>query len=237
MSEKKDKILLFGYGRYGEQIAQSLLSGGYEVYVVDESKEALKRASMHDIENLFLIDIDDDEKLTDLLFDYGFEKIFCAYDEEEKNIYLTITFKALFHHVQVFALCESKESERKLHLAGADRVIDTMEAAANRMFFLVEKPAVAEAFDHILLKDPNIIFKEIVVPKGSFLDGVNIKEINFSKEYDILLIGIVDKELGDHFTFVTRGINHKIDAEDILVVIGKREKIEHFEQILEEKKE
>ena len=234
--DKKQKILLFGYGRYGEPIAQQLEAQGYEVYVADENKESLKHASQHNIQNLLLVDIENDEQLSDIIFDYGIDLIFCTFDEEEKNIYLTITFKALFRHLTVVALCESKESERKLKLAGADRVIDTLEAAANRMYFLVEKPAVAEAFDHILFKDKNLEFKEIEIPKNSFLDGVNIKDFDISKKYDIVVIGIVDRELGNHFIFITRGINHKIDAGDILVVIGRKDEVQRFEEELKKAK-
>ncbi|SMC09762.1 potassium channel family protein [Nitratiruptor tergarcus] len=232
MSERKNKILLLGFGRYGEQIAKNLALEGYEIFIAEESKDALKIASNDGFENLFVIDIQSDQQLTELVLEYGFERVFCAFDEEEKNIYLTITMKALFRNIEVIALCESKESERKLLLAGANKVIDTMVAAANRLYFVLEKPAVAEAIDNILYKDKSLIFKEVEVPVGSFLDGKNIKEINFSRDFRIIVIGIVDIELGRKFTFLTKGINHKIDAGDILVVIGKKWDIEKFEEEL-----
>ncbi|BCD62353.1 hypothetical protein NitYY0826_C1229 [Nitratiruptor sp. YY08-26] len=232
MSERKNRILLLGFGRYGEQIAKNLALEGYEIFIAEESKDALKIASNDGFENLFVIDIQSDQQLTDLVLEYGFERVFCAFDDEEKNIYLTITMKALFRNIEVIALCESKESERKLLLAGANKVIDTMVAAANRLYFVLEKPAVAEAIDNILYKDKSLIFKEVEVPVGSFLDGKNIKEINFSRDFRIIVIGIVDIELGRKFTFLTKGINHKIDAGDILVVIGKKWDIEKFEEEL-----
>jgi len=231
MFVKKDKILLFGFGRYGEQIGVNLVNSGYDLYVAEHSKDALKKAKLDGIENLYVVDIENDEEISSLILDHGFKRVFCAFEDEEKNIYLTITIKALFKKVEVVALCESKESERKLRLAGADKVIDTMYAAANRLYFVLEKPAVAEAMDHILFKDPSIAFKEIEVPKGSFLDGVNLSGIDFHKMH-IILLGLVDKELGNKFIFVTRGINHKIDAGDILVVLGKKRDIEIFEQKL-----
>ncbi|WP_201337049.1 MULTISPECIES: TrkA family potassium uptake protein [unclassified Nitratiruptor] len=223
---------MLGFGRYGEQIAKNLALEGYEIFIAEESKDALKIASNDGFENLFVIDIQSDQQLTDLVLEYGFERVFCAFDDEEKNIYLTITMKALFRNIEVIALCESKESERKLLLAGANKVIDTMVAAANRLYFVLEKPAVAEAIDNILYKDKSLIFKEVEVPVGSFLDGKNIKEINFSRDFRIIVIGIVDIELGRKFTFLTKGINHKIDAGDILVVIGKKWDIEKFEEEL-----
>ncbi len=229
---KKHKILLFGFGRYGEQIAKNLALDGHKVAIAAPSKEELKIASKDGFEDLYVIDIEDDAQLTDLILDHNFTHIFCAFDEEEKNIYLTITFKSLFRHIPIIAICESKETERKLRLAGADRVIDTMVAAANRLYYIVEKPAVAEAIDEILFKDKSIVFEEIEIPKGSFLDGVNIKDIAFSKKYKIIVIGLVDRELGNRFIFVTRGINHKIDAGDVLVVVGKKEDIDNFKKLL-----
>ena len=235
MPEKKDKILLFGYGRYGEQIGLNLLREGYDVYVAETDKDKLKKADREGVRHLFVIDIYDDEQISDIILDNGFKKVFCAFEDEEINVYLTITLKALFKRLEIIALCESKESERKLKLAGADKVIDTMFAAANRLYYVLEKPAVAEAMDAILIKDKSILFKEIEIPPGSFLDGKNINDIDFKKEFNIILLGIVDKELGNKFIFITRGINHKIDAGDILVIMGRKDDVRRFEEKLKEK--
>ncbi len=232
MLEKKDKVLLFGYGKYGEQIAKQLLYNNYEVYIAEYDKKNLKRASIDGFEHIMVVDIENDDELTDILLDNGFRKIFCAFDNEEENIYLTITFKAIFKKIDIVAICESKETERKLKLAGANKVIDTMEAAANRIFFILEKQAVTEAIDHILFKDSSLAFKEIEIPQNSFLDGINIKDAKFKNRFDIIVIGIVDKELGNKFTFITKGVSHKLDAGDILVVIGKKESIDRFEKEL-----
>ncbi|MRJ02398.1 MAG: TrkA family potassium uptake protein [Epsilonproteobacteria bacterium] len=232
MGRREGRILLFGFGRYGEQIGLNLLTSGYDLIVADTSKESLKKAIADKIDQVFVVDIHNDEEITDLIIDQNVKKVFCAFEEEERNVYLTITIKALFRHLEVIALCESRESERKLKLAGADKVIDTMYAAANRLYFILEKPAVAEAMDHILFKDPSIQFKEIVVPVGSLLDGINLNQIDFKQEFNIILLGLVDKELGNKFVFVTRGINHKIDAGDILVVLGRKSDLLRFEELL-----
>jgi len=231
MQEKKDKILLFGYGRYGEQIAKYLLNDGYDVYIAESDKKNLKHASVDGFEHILIVDIENDEELTNIIFDNGFKKVFCAYDNEEVNIYLTITLKAVFSKIEIISICESKETERKLKLAGADKVIDTMEVAANKIFFILEKPAVTEAIDNIL-HDPNLTISQIEIPKNSFLDGIDITDAKIKKRFDIIVIGIVDIELGNRFTFITKGVRHKLDAGDILVIIGKKENIKKFEEKL-----
>jgi voltage-gated potassium channel len=233
----KEKILLFGFERYGEQIGLNLGRAGYTVVVAETREEALRRARADGFEKGLLFDLSDDDQIAHIVKSEGIRKIFCAFDDEETNVYLTITLKALFgKKVEVIALCESRESERKLKLAGADNVIDTMHAAANRLYFVLEKPAVAEAIDHILYKDPTIAFREIEVPKGSILDGNNLSEIDFKNEFNVILLGLVDKELGNRFIFVTRGIDHKIDAGDILVVLGRKDDLERFERALLQKR-
>ncbi|WP_281950935.1 NAD-binding protein [Nitrosophilus kaiyonis] len=231
MQEKKDKILLFGYGRYGEQIGKYLLNNGYDVYIAESDKKNLKHASVDGYEHILIVDIENDEDIANTIFDNGIKKVFCAYDDEEVNIYLTITLKAIFSKIEIISICESKETERKLKLAGADKVIDTMEVAANKIYFILEKPAVAEAIDNIL-QDPNIAFYEIEIPKNSFLDGIDITDAKIKKRFDIIVIGIVDIELGNRFTFITKGIRHKLDAGDILVVIGKKDNIKKFQEEL-----
>jgi len=44
----------------------------------------------------------------------------------------------------------------------------------------------------------------------------------------LILLGVVDKELGNEFIFKLSGIDHKLDTNDLLVVIGTTEEIERL---------
>ncbi len=233
MANKKEKILIFGYGKYGQFVAKDLRLKNYDVYIAEYNKRNIKRANEDGFNKVILVDIENDNELLQILYDNGFKKIFCVLDNEEENVYLTITFKAIIEDIEVISICESRKSERKLRLAGVNKVIDIIELAANRLFFLLEKPAVTYALDEIFFNDPNILFEKIVIPKNSFLDGVNINEIDFRK-YKIIVIGVVDRELGDRFIFITKGIKHKLDAEDILIITGKQDDIKSFKTKLNE---
>ena len=233
MANKKEKILIFGYGKYGQFVAKDLRSKDYDVYIAEYNKKNIKRANNDGFNKVVLVDIENDNELLHILYSNGFKKIFCVLDNEEENVYLTITFKALMKDLEIISICESRKSERKLRLAGVNKVIDIIELAANRLFFVLEKPAVTYALDEIFFKDSNIVFEEIVIPKNSFLDGVNIDDIDFRK-YKIIVIGIVDRELENRFTFITRGIKYKLDAKDILIVTGKKDDIKIFKTKLNE---
>ena len=233
MANKKEKILIFGYGKYGQFVAKDLRLKNYDVYIAEYNKKNINRANKDGFNKVILVDIENDNELLHILYNNSFKKIFCVFDDEEENVYLTITFKALMKDLEVISICESRKSERKLKLAGVNKVIDIIELAANRLFFVLEKSAVTYTLDEIFFNNPNIIFEEIVIPRDSFLDGINIDEIDF-KKYKIVVIGIVDRELGDKFTFITRGIKHKLDAKDILIVTGKQDDIKSFKTKLNE---
>ncbi len=233
MHDLENNILLIGYGRYGEKIAKFF--DKEELYIIEISQKNLQKARHDGFEKLFLIELEDDESLEQIISQKKFSHIFCALDNEEENVFFTITLKSLNKNIQIIAICESKESERKLKLAGADKVIDTMEGSASKIFHLIEKPAVMEAIEEILFEDEDIDIREIEIPKNSFLEDKYIKDIDFKKLYNLILIGIIDKEKGDSFVFVTKGINHKIDEGDILVIIGYKEDIRRFIKDLKER--
>ena len=54
--------------------------------------------------------------------------------------------------------------------------------------------------------------------------------------YGVLLVGMIDEELGHHFMFITAGVNHKLDSGDTIVCIGKYKELEAFEKCIEKRK-
>ena len=50
---------------------------------------------------------------------------------------------------------------------------------------------------------------------------------------NLILLGVVDLERGRDLIFSTRGIDHKLDVEDVLVVIGARSEIDGFRELIE----
>jgi len=107
-----------------------------------------------------------------------------------------------------------------------------MEATAQSIYHFLKSPVMIEAIENILYLNSDIDFIELKVPKGSFLDGVLVSEINFKKQYNLILMGLVDMEFDNNFIFITKGVNHKIDFGDILLLFGFEHDIEVFKKKL-----
>jgi len=148
---------------------------------------------------------------------------------------LALSLKSISNDSTLLSVSTSAENTRKLKFIGVDKVIDIYESSANRIVDIITRPAVTRVMDEIIYVDNGISIEEIEIPPNSFLDGKCLQEVNF-REFGLILIGISDKELGEDFIFVSRGINHKFDAGDILVLLGETSSLEAFYKKLMEKR-
>jgi uncharacterized protein with PhoU and TrkA domain len=63
--------------------------------------------------------------------------------------------------------------------------------------------------------------------------GVRLSELRRHMTQNVLLLGVVDLERGRDLIFSTRGIDHNLDHEDVLVVIGPRREVAQFQAMIE----
>jgi len=227
------EIILFGYGVTGTKIYEMLSTNFSRITVVDKDPLHIEKAKEEGIVTSYLVDITNDSELEELGLDSKI--LFCAMDEMSLNIFLALSLKSISNDSTLLSISTSAENTRKLKFIGVDKVIDIYESSANRIVDIITRPAVTRVMDEIIYVDNGISIEEIEIPAGSFLDGKCVHEINF-REYGLILIGISDKELGEDFIFVTRGINHKFDAGDILVLMGEIPSLESFYKKLTEKR-
>ena len=222
------KTALFGFDDFGEKIAKYL--GKKELIVVVFNKEEEKRAKDKYFNVIYFREIDDD-KLKEL---ENFDIAIAALKDEDKNLFLCLSLKEVFPDIKLIAKVSEKGNEYKYKLAGVNKTINPYEVTANRIMTILKRPLTLKIIEEIIFEDNNLSFAEIEIPKHSFLDGKYIKDVDkeISINYNLLIIAIVDKEISENVQFVTKGINHKLDAGDILIVVGDKDDIERFKEDL-----
>ena len=97
---------------------------------------------------------------------------------------------------------------------------------------MLNKPEVVSILDNTFFSNSSIEITEIEIQKNSIFEGKQIEEIDLKNQFSLLLLGIIDLELSSKMIFWAEGIDHKIDAGDVLVVIGLLKDIEHFKSSL-----
>jgi len=223
---KKQNIILFGYGTFGRQLYKNLIQSGHIVRVISGVEENVEIGVNEHI-NIEYINIRKNEDILSLNIN-PYEHIFyCALDKTANNLFLVLSLRTLFVDTNIIALSNSDQNSRKLIYAGATNVIDLYEATARRTVNMLTKPAVTKALDEIIYKENSLKMAEIQLPKNSFLEGKFVNDIIF-KNMGIILIAIIDKELGNDLIFTDHRINHKLDAGDTLVIVSTKDNLINF---------
>ncbi len=223
------KIIFYSFSQLASKIAKTLRDKNYHVIIVEEnellSKEAMslgfevKQLSLMDDENIIKIGLNSD----------NIKAFFCLGDDKNINLFITLSVRNINKNIKIISVSATKEDNKTLLLAGANKTINPYEIGAMRIFRLLHKPLILDILDNILFSESDIEIAEITIKKGSILDGVYLDDLNrINSKEDIIILGIADKEISDNFIFFSTGINHKIDRGDTLVLLGHSHYLEHF---------
>lgn len=223
---RKKNIVLFGYGTTGKQLYKKLTEADNRVRVVVESDDEMTEGEKIDI---LKINIKHNEDIFSVAIDPRRDLLYCGMGRTAKNLFLVLRLRALYPEATILSISNSPESTRKLKYAGANSVIDLYDATARRTVSSLTKPAVTKALDEIVYRRNDLRMMEITIEKHSVYDGKKLSEIPF-REFGIILIAIIDKELGDKLIFSYSTIDHVLDEGDVLVVVGKEKDLEKLQE-------
>ena len=224
-------VIVFGCDEYALQLVSSL--DGYcrnlKLFVMDKESIPSIRERGFDVA---LFDLSDD---WEILKEYDPERLiaYCAVCDEAENIFLTISLHTTFRDITIFALATDRNNAAKLKAAGADKTIVTSQIAANTITEILEKPTASEMMMKILHDNSQLQVSQIVLSAGSKIAGMKIKDIDFEKNYDIIVIAVIDQDFQTKFTFTKKGNNHQLAAGDVMVAIGYEKNISEFEEAIE----
>jgi len=140
-----DHFIICGFGRVGRQVARDLRAAGAQHVVIDDNPD--NREVAHAAGERF---IEADAANDDVLLQAGIERargvIACA-DSDAQNIFIALTARELRSDVLIIARASAEESEKKLHHAGADRVISPYKTSGAEMARVAVHPQVGGAIE------------------------------------------------------------------------------------------
>jgi voltage-gated potassium channel len=171
-----------------------------------------------------LLDHTDDEKLRQVGIGKGVETVFCLFSDEPQNLFLTLSARSLDPQLKIICVCESMTSGAKLITAGASKVIDPYEISGHRVHELIARPYLVEMLESTVF-GKHVDIAEIEIPAESSLFGTPLEDLHLAKRYNLIVMGVVDLELGGDLIFCNSGVKHLIDGGDLLVVIGPPKEI------------
>jgi voltage-gated potassium channel len=224
----RDHIIVCGYGRVGRRAAEEFRASGVEYVVLDHSDDATAAAEEHG--DLFILG---DGANDDDLIAAGLERargLIVASDDDADNLYITLSAKARRPDLTVIVRASSEDAERKLMLAGADRVVTPYTTAGRVMANLMTHPQAA-AFVNLLTSahEETLGFEEIEVHASCGAAGKTLGELDVQTRTGAYVVAI--RKAGGELQ-VRPSKEGRIDAGDVVVGLGAPEELSKLEELL-----
>lgn len=216
----KKVALIFGYNEYTLEIEKNIKSEYEEIYIFKLNEEG---------ENSF----DLSDNWDDLRNKVNINECiaFCILEDMAENIFLTISLRDTFADLIIVSLSENKESSDKFILAGATRVLPTIQTTANVIVDMLEKPIVTEVLHDILYEKSALKIAQIQIEDHTVFDGKHPTDIEWSRNHGIVIISVVHEDMSTEFIYSTKAKHHIVKSGDIFVVVGYDEDIKTFEKL------
>ena len=229
IDELRDHIIVCGYGRVGRRAAEELRLARVPYVVLDFSSEAI--AAAEESGDLFIVGSGaEDEDLARAGIDRA-RGMIVASDDDGENMYITLSAKARRSEIVVIARASTEEAERKLKLAGADRVVTPYATAGRVMANLMVKPQVTSFVNSLTSAHEHALsFEEIEVRSTCGAVGRTIGELDVARQTGANIVA-VRKHEGPLELRPTK--DTLLEESDVIVGIGSPEEIRKLEQMFE----
>jgi voltage-gated potassium channel len=230
ISEMKGHYIICGFGRVGHQVGQVFEASQIPYVVIDSKKETLSELEGQNVPSI-IGDATSDKVLLEAGIHSAIGLIACS-DSDVANVYVTLSARVLNQSLHIVARAGYQDTEKKLLLAGANKVISPYFISGIRMAALATRPIAIDFLD-IVTHGGEIDFSlyEIAVPKNSPAANKNIADLDIRRKSGALVLAI--KRNNGAFDLQPNA-KSMIGVGDVLIAIGTQMQYELLEKILTE---
>jgi voltage-gated potassium channel len=222
-----DHFIICGYGRVGRRVADEFRASGVAYVVIDFSVESIESAKERG-DLLIEGNATKDEDLRRA----GLERargLVAAADSDADNLYIVLSARSARPDMQIVARVSDEDAERKLQLAGADRVVLPYATAGRTMANLVLRPQVTAFLDAVTTATgPDLHMAEIEIHRTCQQAGKTIRDIRVRHETGAIIIAL---RKGDGTFDTTPEPDVVIEPGDVIVGVGTSDELKRLEDL------
>jgi voltage-gated potassium channel len=227
IADLKEHFIVCGYGRMGTRVAQEFRQLETPFVVVESNVESLDRLRSAD-----LLYVEGDATSDESLLKAGILRakgLVTAVDSDERNVFITLTARALNPALFIVARSSFQDSVEKLRRAGANQVVSPYLMGAHRMAALAVRPVAVDVLDTVLNgENIDLVVEEFLVPGASRLLGRSLAESGIREAGANILA--IRKRSGQ--LRINPPDSQVLESDDLLVAIGTRQQMSAAERLL-----
>ncbi len=225
ISQLRGHTIICGFGRVGRSVAVEFEHAGSEYIVIDVNADSI-RAAAESGAHVIHGDGTEDAQLEAAGLAHA-RALVASADSDVKNLFITLSARASRPDMLIVARASDESAARKLHLAGADRVVQPYSSAGLRIANVVLKPQVADYLDIVsTAAGDELRFEEITVDSSCFAAGRALRDLHIRDETGAMIVAI---RRGTGAFVATPGPDEVLDGGDVLIAVGSKDEIRRLE--------
>jgi voltage-gated potassium channel len=228
IKDMKNHYIICGYGRTGHQVGAEFDAARVPYVVVDRKQGIEEQLGPRNIPYI-VGDITSDENLIKAGIKAARGLITTA-DSDVANLYVTLSARVLNPNLYIVARASEIETENKLVMAGANRVIAPYYISGKRMAALATRPVTSDFLDMVMHGESlEFSLNEVAIPNDSPLINKTISEAEIRHKSGALVLAIRRKDGSFDLQPDSSSI---IEKGDTFVVIGTQDQALELDKML-----
>jgi voltage-gated potassium channel len=228
ISAMQGHFIICGFGRIGSIICMELNADSIPFIIIEE--DPTKNGVLEKLGYLY---INMDATSEEALMKAGImsaKGLVTAVRSDANNVFITLTAKDLRPDIFVLSRASDVKNEAKLIKAGASRVVSPYLLGGRRMAEVLKRPTVVDFIDIAMAnRKLGLAMEEARVGDRSTLVGKNLIDSQLRQNYGVIIVAI-KKSSGE--MIYNPLPSEKLDARDVIVVIGKKEDLKRMSEIM-----
>jgi voltage-gated potassium channel len=223
----KDHVLVCGFGRNGMQAAERLKAYNRPFVVIERDKEIIEK---HEDEVLFVEgDANEDEVLKQAGIERG-QYLIAALPDDAANLFVVLTARQLNKDLFIISRASQVASQKKLTLAGANKVIMPDKIGGDHMASLVVMPDLITFMDKLSVEGRHTTNLEEVAIED-FADQVDcnsLRDLDLRRKTGCTIIGYIDPD-GEYI--INPEADMQLQPKSKVIVLGRPEQIQKLNEM------
>ena len=222
-----DHVVVCGFGRNGMQSAERLKAYKTPFVVIEKDRELIDK---HDAEILFIEgDANDDE----VLLEAGITRarfLITALPDDATNLFVVLSARQLNEKLFIISRASLVNSQKKLVLAGANKVIMPDKIGGDHMASLVVMPDLITFMDKLSMEGGDTTNLEEVAIED-FADQVDcnsLRDLDLRKKTGCTIIGYIAPD-GEYI--INPEADLKLQPKSKVIVLGRPEQIKRLNEM------
>lgn len=214
-------VIICGFGRNGMQAAERLKAYKRPFVVIEREKEIIEK---YDEEILF---VEGDANDDDVLLDAGLERaqfLIAALPDDAANLFVVLSARQMNKDLFIISRATLVTSQKKLKLAGADKVIMPDKIGGDHMASLVVMPDLTTFMDKLSTEGEHTTnLEEVAIEdfKGQ-INCNSLRDLDLRRKTGCTIIGYIEP---DGTYIINPEADLQLKPKSKVIVLGRPEQI------------